>query len=93
MGEDERVKRREEGGRGKLTKAMKSGANCAKGRWGMPSRVGRTEGGRGMGGAVERDRWCRGMVRKEMIVGLHRNLYQIWVKDQIQKRTKVILHT
>lgn len=41
----------------------------------MPSRVGRAEGGRGMGGALQRDRWRRSKVRKEMIVGLHRNLH------------------
>lgn len=52
--EDERVKKKKR--RGKWMKEMRAGANCAKGRRGMPSEVGAKAGGtweglqRGLGG-------------------------------------------
>lgn len=75
MGEDER---RKGGRRGKWMKEVRAGANCAKGRWRMPSKVGRAEGGWGKGGAVERQRWCKRKVKRGGLLtqtekSLHRN--------------------
>ncbi len=61
------------------SKEMRAGANCAKGRQGKPSKVGRAEGGRGMGGAAERHRWCRKKVKKRRLLAqTERSLYQIF---------------
>lgn len=52
------------GGRGE-EKEMRTGANCAKGQWGMPSKVGRGEGGWGRGGAVARNVGAETRCRRE----------------------------
>lgn len=55
--EDERVKKGEEG-----YGEVRAVANCAKGQWGMPSKVGGRKWRQHMGGVAARQRWCKNMV-------------------------------
>lgn len=55
--EDERVKKGEEG-----YGEVRAVANCAKGQWGMPSKVGGRKWRQHMGGVAARQGWCKNMV-------------------------------